>query len=573
VAELSPNAETVCRARYFIDDKEDWQGLALRQGLGAAITPDEKLHWVDRFSEVIYNKWFMPAGRILRNMGRMKGSLLNCFVLPVEDTIESIAKLMHDSMITWSEGGGVGTSFVDLRPEGAPILAKGGYSSGPNSFLQAQDGVGQTIETGGQRRAAGMAIQGCWHPDIEKFVRIKSDHNLINCFNLSVALVPEFLQAVEDGGKWDLTFQNKHYKTITARMLWSDIVHNMVDHAEPGLLNWPYLRENNSYYFDPILATNPCGEAPLPAHGVCDLGSIVLPQMTLGTRTNWMQLEYTIRTAVRFLDNVLDVNRYILPEYKEGAQRGRRIGLGVTGVAEYLFKKKIRYGSSESLDHLDKLMAFIRNISYEESVRLAEEKGSFPAFESDPFSKARFVKGLPRALQKDIHDHGIRNVQLLAMAPAGSISLVADCTSGIEPLFSRAYWRADRISTRAYVHPKLRQCIEAGVDVPDWFVDSTDLSKEDHINVQAVIQKHTDGAVSKTINLPEGTCYNEVSDFILENLHRVKGMTIYVDGCRGGQPLNHMTISEVKEACKTEDDCNERDEAEVACATGACSLD
>jgi ribonucleoside-diphosphate reductase alpha chain len=349
----------------------------------------------------------------------------------------------------------------------------------------------------------------------------------------------------------------------------------MVRNGEPGLINMSNLKANNSYYFAPITGTNPCGETCLEDYGVCNLGSIVLPKFVANGRTKWKELEEVVRLGVRFLDTCIDINTYSLYRIKQAATRGRRIGLGVMGLADMLFNLQLRYGSRDAIDYTERLMKFIRNISYDESCKLAQEKGAFPAFESSLYCKAKFIRSLPPSLRTDIRRYGTRNVTLLAIAPTGTISLIPETTSSIEPLMYKAYERRDRVSKRYYIHPMYHSILTEGTKTPDWFVDSTDLVPQEHIDTQIAVQKYVDGAVSKTINVPKDFKKDQLSDLLLESIDDLKGVTVYRDGSRKGQILNPIKDSkDLDKACalrSTEGVI--LSEASVACATGSCNLD
>ncbi len=498
----------------------------------------------------------------------------NCYVLPMEDSIEQIGQFMKDALILWSEGGGVGTNISFLRPRGTLIKGKGGHSSGPVSFLEAADWLSKTIEAGGGRRAATLACMSVKHPDIMEFIDAKLTHGKLPGINISVAVTEAFLEAVESNKEWSYRFAQQPCGTVDATEIWDKIITNMVNCAEPGLLNWNNLSSNNSYYFDRILSTNPCGEAPLPPYNVCDLGSIVLPNYITGTvNTNWKKLEEKTRLAVRFLDDVIDVNKYVLSNIDLNAHNSRRIGVGIMGLAEYLFAKKVRYGSPKAIDEVERVMKFIRDTVYDESIALAIEKGAFPKYDSSSYSKAHFVRGLPAKLRMRIKEHGIRNVTLLSIAPCGTISLLPEVTGSGEPLPFKAYMRHDRVGNRAYIHPIYKELLESGEDIPDWFVDTSDLKPEDHFETQVAIQKYTDGAVSKTLNMPKGITTDELSKLMLEYIYDLKGATVYVDGSREGQILNKMTKKEALaylESNKQLDDC--MDESTTMCASGKCEI-
>jgi ribonucleoside-diphosphate reductase alpha chain len=575
---LKPKAQVIVKNRYFINEHENWERLSMRVGQGAAAvetTYENQQLYTKKFSEMIYNMHFLSAGRILRNMGRPRGTLFNCYAKNIEDTIESIAYTGADAMILWAEGGGVGFNASFMRPEDAPIMQKGGESSGPISFLTGYNAFAQTIKTGGARRAAALALMVVSHPDIFKFINSKIVDGLLNNFNISVGVTEDFLDAVETDSNWDLHFNQKVYNTVRAKDLWDLMMNNAVKYAEPGLINWDNLRSNNSYYFDPIIAPNPCGEVPLGDDGVCCLGSLVLPNLITGhVNTNWQLMEQTVHLAVRFLDNIIQVNKYPdhIPGIKRKAFESRRIGIGIMGLAEYLFAKKLRYGSEEAVLEIEKLMRNIRDYAYEASIKLSAEKGAFPKFDPMLYSKANFVRQLPNQTRMDIKKFGIRNVTMQAIAPTGTISLLAEVTGSAEPLTYKAYIRNDEVGKRAYVHEIFQKIIENKEATPDWFVDSADLKPEDHLETQVAIQKYVDGAVSKTLNLPKGTKSDRLSYLLLQYMRDLKGTTCYVDGSKKGQILVPITKRQAGEYLQKEQAYTEVDEEVTECSTGKCDI-
>lgn len=924
MSKLSENALKVAESRYFMDG-ESWETCTARVGrIIAGAENSHALEYADKFAEMIYNMYFLPGGRILRNAGRQRGSLFNCYHLPIGDSREEIGQFYKDSLILWGEGGGVGVNATSLRPEGAAIKGVGGKSSGPVSFLKASDAIAETVESGGSRRAAALALMHVSHPDILKFINAKLENNELSHYNISVAVSEEFLAAVESDTEWEFKFAQQGCGKIRARIIWDKIVDNMVRCAEPGMLNWDNLTKNNSYYYDPVTGTNPslrkgtrvmtsegifciddlegkdilvpnlngvyspakcflsghdkqlyeitlegqhkyyctaehkwpviqdgaiakietkdldvnefiifqdkikelpfgsigtyedgfmigwnlgdgwitersddgtkqigfivsdadkdvgiddilsnylkevcqwegsfgdkneinvnnknlnkvfnkfnvihksnglptsvwstasedfrkglidglfssdgcfsdritfttsnkklaedvadllgfyglkcsineqifessfpngkdydkeytrfdvrighqnsikhfhsifnishskkqrslhslvkecrgycedkikivgikltdlyedvwdmsvfdashcfrlahcitgnCGEAVLAPYDVCDLGSLVLPNFITGTvNTNWKKLEEIIRLAVRFLDDVIDVNKYVLKEIDIKAHNSRRIGLGVMGLAEYLFAKKLRYGSEKAVIETERLMRFIRDAAYDELINLADEKGAFPKFEPVAYGKASFIRKLPANLRMKIKSHGVRCVTGLAIAPTGTISLLAEVTSGIEPLFRKAYLRHDRVSDRMYVHPIYKDMLLNGKEVEDWYVDTDDLRPEDHFEIQSIVQRYVDGAVSKTINMPVGTTAEELSRLSLEYVRDLKGVTVYVDGSREGQILNKAAHDEVMDYLNSKKDVvtDGAGEDSVKCATGSCEI-
>jgi len=597
---LSENALTVAKSRYFINEDEDWNGCALRVAntiVAAESTNREKIR--DSFYEMIYNMDFIPGGRILRNSSRPRGSLFNCYHLPIGDSIEEIGQLYKDALTLWSEGGGVGVNFSPLRPENDPIYGKGGNSSGLVSFMEGADFISRLIESGGSRRAAAIGHIDVSHPEllnfidakldkpdisrwlkedtpeeIRDFVKEKVDVGSLTHFNISVMVNHDFLERVEANKEWTFKFKQKAYGTVKAKDIWNKIIHNMVNCAEPGLINWSNFVKNNSYYFEPVLGTNPCGETTLGPYGVCDLGSLVLPNFITGNvNTNWKKLENTIKLAVRFLDNVIEVNKYVLKEIDINAHKSRRIGIGVLGLAEYLFAKKIRYGSAKAVRETEGLMQFIRNAVYQTSIELAIEKGAFPQFDPIAYGKASFIRKLPASLRMEIKKYGVRNCTLMALAPTGTISLLADYPSAIEPLFAKAMMRHDRVSDRMYIHPRYQELLESGEETPDWFVDSYDLEPKDHFEMQVACQKYCDASVSKTINLPAHTTEEDLSSLLLEYIYDLKGVTVYRDGSREGQILNKISEEEIRKHLQLNKKVESNLEVgDVQCATGSCDI-
>jgi ribonucleoside-diphosphate reductase alpha chain len=570
MTKLSDNAIQVAKSRYFMRE-ENWESCTLRVADVVARNEGEYAKYKESFHEMIYNMDFLPGGRILRNAGRPRGSLFNCYHIPIGDSIREIGKCKMDSLLLWSDGGGVGINFSPLRPKGTPIRGMGGDSSGLVSFMKTIDYDAGVIRIGGSRRAAALGSCDISHPEVEEFIDAKIKTGELKNFNISVNITHDFIDAVINDNDWELKFAQKVYKTIKARKLWDKIVSNMIKYGEPGILNWNNIVKNNSYYFNPILGVNPCGEAILGANDLCNLGSIVMSNFIAGTQsTNWIKLEKTLRLAVRFLDNIFDINRYILDEVRLVGQRGRRIGVGVMGVAEYLFAKKIRYGSERSIIELERIMRFMRDTVYDESVNLAIEKGAFPAFDGSAYCKASFIRKLPAKLRMRIRDKGIRNVTLMALAPTGTISLLADVSSGIEPLPAKSYIRKDEVGDRVYIHNLYKEFVKSEEPLPDWYVDTFDLTPEDHFEVQSIFQKYTDGGVSKTIYLPKDVTTKNLKRLLLEYFYDIKGCTIYRDESREGQPINPLKYKDIKKYIKDSESSMTIEDLE--CKTGNCEI-
>lgn len=542
---LSDNAQEIAESRYFLDG-ETWEDCCRRVGQAIAVNENGG-DWAETFAEEIYNMNFIPGGRILRNSGKLKQSILNCAVLPIGDSIEEIGETIKNALILWSYGAGIGIDFSPLREKGRPLKSKGGESSGMTSFLKAIDSVARTIETGGQRRSGCLAMCRIGHPEIRKFIESKLKDKELSYFNLSVALNKDFLRKVEEDEEWELSFAGQVTETLPARELWHLILESTIKSGDPGLINYENLVKNNSYYFQSISTTNLCGELPLPAFGLCCLGSLVLPSFISGRNTNWRKLETTIRNSVRLLDNVLDINHYPILETERVTKDSRRIGLGVLGLHDYLMKKEVRYGSEKSIYEIDRLFKFIRDTAYIASIDLAQEKGAFPKYSKTQYNMASFIRKLPAKLRMYLKEKAIRNCTILSAPPTGTTSLLAEVSSGIEPIFALAYSRKDRVSERVYIHPKYKEWLtKQKKKIPDWLVDVSNLLPEDHLEVQVAIQKYIDSAASKTINCPAGTTVEELSSLLLEYIYDLKGVTVYVDGSKEGAPLNRLSISEAR---------------------------
>lgn len=571
---MDDNTLQVLRSRYFMPHEFSWEKIVDRICTEMKKVEKGNVDYVENeMKSALLNMDFIPGGRILRNIGKLKGSMMNCNVLPIGDSIETIGECVKNCLVIWSYGGGVGINFSSLRPEGTPLSTKGGVASGMISYLKAIDTLASTIESGGQRRAAGIAICNVNHPEIFNFIDVKKERGIISHFNLSVGVNSQFLEQVERKGTWDLKFGGRVYKTVEALELWERMLEGMMDNGEPGLLNWDNLTKNNSYYFSPIVATNPCGEIPLPPWGSCDLGSINLANfVNSGGNTQWEKLEETIKIGIRFLDNIIDLNYYPVPQLEREAIASRRIGLGVMGLADYLILKKLRYGSTKCTTEVERLFKFIRNKAYLASIELAQIRSVFPAYDKIAYMKASFIRKLPPSIRLLIKEKGIRNCNLLTCAPTGTTSLIPNVSSGIEPVIYKAYKRHDKISDRVYIHPLYEKSLRDNVNGSDMehFVDITELKPEDHLDMQSTIQQYIDSGISKTINLPERITKNQLSKLLLEYIYDLKGVTVYRDGSREGQPLNRLNDKEAKEYLNKAD--TNLEEGDVQCSSGVCDI-
>jgi len=568
MVELSENAYEILKARYLWDTETSWEDLVNR--VCSEVAKNERSdqeRWFEEFKSIMLPMYFVPAGRILRNIGKLKPSTSNCNFLPIEDSIESIFDTLKHYGIISSYGGGSGINFSSLRPKGTLLVTKGGHSSGMISFIEMFNFCGKYIETGGQRRSAAIGLCDISHPEIFDFIKAKSIEGRLDQFNISVILNKVFLNAVETDDIWELKFAGKVYEKIKARELWHMILTNMLEHAEPGLINWDNLKKNNSYSFAPIAGVNPCGEIGLENWGVCNLGAVVLPKLLVNKNLNRKLLSKVIRIAIRFMDNIIDIAYYPIPQQDQVVKNARRIGLGTMGLADYLFMKQIRYGSEQCLDELNRLYSFIRNEAYIASSDLAKEKGAFPKYDKLAFSNASFVKKLPASIRLLIKEQAIRNTTLLSAQPTGTTALLADVVGGIEPLPFKGYRRVDGVGERVYISPFASENYDA-----DWFVDSCDLRPEEHLEVQAILQKYIDSAVSKTIILPKDSTVDDLSKFLLEWIYDLKGVCVYRDESREKQVYYRLNRDEIKKALKDSTVSSSLSEEDITCKDGTCEI-
>ena len=515
-----------------------WARVA--RGIASVEQTDEKrAEWEKLFYEALADFKFVPGGRILAGAGTgHQVTYYNCFVIPSpEDSRQGILdnlKLMTEIM---ARGGGVGINLSTLRPRGSYIKTVNGTASGPCSWAQLYSvATGDVIQQGGSRRGALMLMMDDTHPDIEEFITVKKTAGKIEHANLSVCVSDAFMEAVKDDADWNLTWQGEVKKTIRAKQLWDLICKSAWESAEPGLVFMDrYNTESNTWYYETIRCVNPCGEQGLPPFGVCNLGAINLSAFVENGKMDYEQLARTSRVAMRFLDNVVDANEYFIEENKEAQLGTRRTGLGTMGLADALIKMGVAYGSQESLPVIERIYATIRDASYDASSDNAAEKGEFPHFDCDKYMQGRFIQRLPEHIKEKIKQQGIRNAVLLTQAPTGTTSLLSGVSSGIEPVFDFAMIRRDRTGEHIMYHPLLQEWRDKHPNntTPDYFVSSKDLSPEEHVRVQAMIQRYTDSSISKTVNAPNDHTVEQV-----QTLYRMayetgcKGVTYYRDGSR-----------------------------------------
>ena len=535
--------------------EESWWRVA-----GALAAPEaDPEGWAERFRGALADFAFLPAGRILAGAGTGRNvTLFNCFVMgTIPDDMSGIFEHLKEAALTMQQGGGIGYDFSTLRPKGAPVRGVGADASGPLSFMDVWDAMCRTIMSAGYRRGAMMATLACDHPDIEAFIEAKRAPGRLRMFNLSVLITDAFMRAVKEDAPWELTFEGTCYKSLRARELWDGIMRATYAYAEPGVIFIDRInRANNLYYAEDIRATNPCGEQPLPPYGACLLGSINLARLVLEPFTAEARLDRTrlatlVPLAVRMLDNAIDVSRFPLPQQRADAEAKRRIGLGVTGLADALILCGARYGSQDAVRLTEGWMQALRDAAYGASVALAREKGAFPLFDAEKYLAAETIQALDAPLRAAIAEHGIRNALLTSVAPTGTISLFADnVSSGLEPVFSFTYRRTVLMpdGTRKqeevsdYAYRLFRRIKGEAAPLPDAFVDVQSLSPSDHVVMQASVQKYVDSSISKTINCPEDMPFEAFRDVYLQAYDLgCKGCTTYRPNAITGAVLETAT--------------------------------
>lgn len=559
-------SEEIFKLRYAFTQDETWDQACLRVARQMAIveTPDKIGKYEEKFYDILVNNLFVPGGRIWYNSGRIKPQLLNCFVLGNElDSKEGWGQISKEMIVTSMTGGGCGIDFSDVRPKGATIAGHRGTCPGAVELMKLINNNGFPIRAGGSRRVALMFSLDLSHPDVEDFLDAKLKEGELQLANVSVRCknTTKFIEAVKSDGEWELSWKGKYKRTIKARSLWNKIVKNSHSCAEPGFLNWELaLNESNIYYIEDLVTTNPCGEICLSAYDCCCLGHLVLPRFVHDGTIDWHLLASTIRSGVRFLDNVLSANHYPLDEMREKSQKLRRIGMGTTGLADLLAILGYKYGSESCNQFVDKLYRFISKQAYEASVFLAVEKGAFPACNPELHVKSGFMKRMPKKIKSLVEEHGIRNCAILTIAPTGTVSILSgNCSSGIEAMFAsayeRRYWDGDERKMELVFHPLFKKFMDEGKDVSH-FIGSRDINPAQHMEVQKIVQKHVDNAVSKTIILPNDYKVKDMSKIWLEYLPHLKGTTFYREDTRGyvaedgtveEPPLKALPLEKAKE--------------------------
>ena len=538
--------------------EDSWRRIARAL---AAVEADPDL-WEGRFYEALEDFRFLPAGRIIAGAGTDRSvTLFNCFVMgTIPDSMGGIFEMLKEAALTMQQGGGIGYDFSTIRPRGAPVSGVAADASGPLSFMDVWDAMCRTIMSAGSRRGAMMATMRCDHPDIEEFITAKQDAARLRMFNLSVLVTDPFMEAVKADGPWELVFGDRVYHTVQARDLWNRIMRATFDYAEPGVIFIDRINAaNNLNYCETIAATNPCGEQPLPPYGACLLGSINLAQLVRDPFSDAAGLDMDalddlVRVAVRMMDNVVDASRFPLEAQAREAQAKRRIGLGVTGLADALVMVGLRYGSDAAVAQLDAWMHAIARASYLASVDLAREKGAFPLFDAEGFLASANMQGMDGDVRDAIRTHGIRNALLTSIAPTGTISLYAgNVSSGIEPVFAYEYTRKvlqkDGARTEEKVEDyavRLWRELKGDTPLPAYFVSAQILAPMDHVRMQAAAQKWVDSSISKTINCPEDISFDDFKDVYMAAWDMgCKGCTTYRPNAVTGSVLS---VSEASEA-------------------------
>ncbi|MCX5994997.1 MAG: vitamin B12-dependent ribonucleotide reductase, partial [Chloroflexi bacterium] len=565
---ISPNARAVLERRYLVKDEkgkviespEDMFRRVAHHIATADLIYNPKADITEKeeeFYQAMLNMEFLPNSPTLMNAGRELGQLSACFVLPIDDSMSSIFDTLKYTALIHKSGGGTGFSFSRLRPEGDRVGSTGGVASGPVSFMKAFDAATDVIKQGGKRRGANMAILNVDHPDILKFIAAKEDNTSLTNFNISVAISEKFMKAVESGSDYELI--NPRTRKIVDKLNAKEVFDRIVDMAwkngDPGIVFLDRVnRDNPTPKLGMVESTNPCGEQPLLPYESCNLGSINLSKMVTAkngtTSIDYVKLEKTVRMTVRFLDNVIDVNKFPLPKIGEMTKLTRKIGLGVMGFADLLIMLEIPYDSEEALKTAERLMKFINDKATEASMELAKERGVFPAFEGSIYDTPSGTK--------------VRNATRTTIAPTGTLSIIAGCSSGIEPLFALSYTRTILEGTQlTEVNPlfeeaaqregfyskeltqevaqkgKLRDIKGVPEKVKSLFVTAHDTTPEWHVRMQAAFQRYTDNAVSKTVNFPHDTNREDVARvYMLAYKEGCKGITIYRDRSRESQVLS-----------------------------------
>lgn len=620
--QLDPLGQSIFESRYAYPGETKWSERAkvIARTIASAELDVDKEKVEQAFYSAIGSGDLIPGGRIIFGAGRNRGrhNLLNCYVIIPEDDVDSIGKTVQDMYRISCAGGGVGFNVSKIRPKGDNIGSVANSAPGSVSVLKMINEVGEHVRAGKNRRTALMGILNVTHPDLMEFLAVKLDQGQLNNFNISVAITNRFLEAVELDEDWFFTYNNKEYhlydvvrssdgevlrvvglsvedaiaraenfykvawtdtfsmmgmRDLKAKELWDLIWKNSVESGDPGIYNIDLANSyTNVSYFEDLDSTNPCGEISLPSYGNCCLSNINLNNMVLedGSDLDWKRLARTVRTGIRFLDNVLTVNTFPTDECRVVAERSRRVGLGVTGLHHMLIKLGLRYGSESCLEFLERLFGTIRDEAYKMSVYLARDKKPFDAFDAKKYLSEDFARTLPARIRMLIKKHGIRNAVMLTIPPCGTTSMLFGLSSGIEPIFSAMYNRRYRENNiwkeTLVVDPLFQQFFDEGKNIMA-FAGAYDVTPDEHIKVQATVQRYIDSCISKTINLPAEVTADAFSQSALDFAQYLKGLTVYRAGSKGNEPLQAIALTEEN----VEKYMGERPEAAVA-SGDACSM-
>ncbi len=553
------------------------------KGVASVEKPKVRKDVEDSFAREIGALRFVPGGRIWAGAGTgQKLTFFNCYVIPSpKDSRQGIVESLGQMIEIMSRGGGVGINISSLRPSRAIVRGVNGRSSGAVSWMDLFSRATGLVEQGGSRRGALMLQIEDWHPDVWRFIEIKKTPGMVENANISVRISDSFMAAVKADGDWDLVFPDTtdpeydelwdgnletwrgrgkpvvHYETVKAKKLWSAIIQGAWEAAEPGIVfDERHEKDSNSWYFNPLISTNPCAEQPLPAWGVCTLGHINL-SVFYDEKTqdvDWDALKVTVRMGTRFLDDIVDATPYFFDQNYENQQRERRIGLGTMGLGELLIRLGLRYGSPESIQFIDKLYEFIATEAYIYDVELAKEKGVFPQFDAAKYLESGFMQRMPERVRELIRQNGTRNVTILTQAPTGTVGSMVGTSTGIEPFYALTYFRQSRLGFDEQYVQVAQDWLDAhpGEELPDYFVGAMDLTPEEHVYVQAAIQRWTDSSISKTANAPSTYTVEDTAKlYELAYDLGCKGVTIYRDQSRQEQVL-HLAESPKTEEPKSQ---------------------
>lgn len=553
--------KSVLQNKYLAPDEKSPEDLWRRLARAMAALEEKPEIWEDRFYTILHDFRFVPGGRIMHGAGRedIKTTLNNCYVVGIkDDSIQSIYDAIIEEARTYKYGGGCGHDLSVLRPKGSSINGTGGESCGPVGFMNLFSENTNTIAQHG-RRGANMQTLRVDHPDIAEFVDVKRDLSKVKYSNISVLLTHEFMEAVELDTDFELRWNDKVYETVPARQLWDKIITAAHASAEPGIIFWDTMVDHhNAEYCSPLVSTNPCGEQPLPSGGACNLGAINLARFVNDDGDfQWGEFKDTIRLSVRYLDNVIDYNadRHALEDQKTNALKDRRVGLGILGLADMLMLRGIKYDTDDALEAVEAVMQELSATAYKTSIELAKEKGSFPNFDWEGYRASKYTQNLPEDVQKEIEENGVRNATILTVAPTGSGAIVAQVSSGIEPIFNISYKRrvkrndafGEEFDEFKVVHPSILNKFGGDENLPDHVITAHDIDPYFRVKMQGVIQKYIDASISSTVNLPEDVAVETVAN-IYQAAYKagLKGITVYREGSRDGILVNNEKEEESK---------------------------